>query len=141
MRLLTTLAVAIVLSGCATTKQPMITSAAIIPNQLQPGDTAVISVQIEDKFGVVTRVEGVVKEDPTLNFKLLDDGQAPDAAAGDGIWTLEVAVPFNAPPGDFQFNLVAYDDSGSPVLIRDENGEVMTLNTNFTLNITIPPQQ
>ena len=128
-------------AGCATTNRPpAFRSAGIAPNRLHPGDAAVISVDIHDRFGIVQRVEGKVKEDPTLDFKLKDDGAPPDEKANDGIWTLRVTVPFNAPPGDFEFSLTAYDASGQPVLVRDKNGDVMPLSANFGLVIQIPPQ-
>ncbi len=130
-----------VLYGCNTfPNRPQVESAGIIPPELKPGDTAIIQATIQDRFEVVHRVEGVVKEDPTITFKLKDDGVAPDKEAGDGTWTLQVDVPFNAPPGDFELTLMAYNSDGDPVLIPDEDGEAIPLSATFGLVIRFPEQ-
>ena len=122
--------------GCATLpKAPEIVGGGIVPNALQPGDTAIITVEMQDKFEIVRRVEGVVTEDPTIVFDLKDDGIPPDAAADDNIWTLQVDVPFNAPPGSFELNLRALNSDGEPVIIRDEAGEAAPLGVTYKLDI------
>ena len=65
------------------------------PDTLQLGDSAVITVKVSDRHGVVDRVEGYVVEDPRLKFNFKDDGVAPDEKAGDGVWTFQgrCAVP------------------------------------------------
>ena len=98
-----------------------------------------ITVKIVDKFHVVSRVEGVVKEDRTLTFHFEDNGVAPDDKAGDGIWTIQVDVPFNAPPGDFQFEVSGYDSSGKLLAVDDKKGEAVPLSTSFSLAIQYPP--
>ena len=112
--------------------------AQILPADLEPGDTAVITVRVEDKFGVVRRVEGVVKEDRTVKFNFLDNGVSPDADAGDEIWTVQVDVPFNAPPGTFEFEVTGYDGEDEVVVVEDEHGEAAPLQTSFTLDIRYP---
>ena len=111
-----------------------------MPDNLKPGDTAVISVKIEDKFHVVSRVEGVVKEDRTLTFHFEDNGIAPDDKAGDGIWTIQVDVPFNAPPGDFTFEVSGYDSNGKLLVVEDKKGEAAPLATTFPLVIQYTPE-
>lgn len=113
-------------------------SAQILPVDLAPGDTAVITVRVEDKFGVVRRVEGVVKEDRTVKFEFQDSGVPPDADAGDEIWTIQVDVPFNAPPGTFEFEVTGYDDQDEVIVINDEHGEAAPLQTSFKLDIRYP---
>jgi hypothetical protein len=113
-------------------------SAQILPTDLKPGDTAVITVQVDDKFGVVRRVEGVVKEDRSITFEFTDNGVSPDASMGDGIWTIQVDVPFNAPPGTFEFEVSGYDNEGDLVVVDDENGEAAPLQTSFSLEIRYP---
>lgn len=127
--------------GCATvTSQPHLSSAQILPNDLKPGDTAVITVKLDDKFGVVKRVEGVVKEDRTIKFKFEDNGAIPDDEANDGIWTIQVDVPFNAPPGQFNFEVTAYNEVGEVVVVDDKKGEAAPLATSFTLDIKYPEE-
>jgi hypothetical protein len=127
--------------GCATmTSQPKLSSAQILPDNLKPGDTAVITVKLDDKFGVVKRVEGVVKEDRTIKFKFEDNGAIPDDEANDGIWTIQVDVPFNAPPGQFNFEVTAYDETGEVVVVDDKEGEAAPLTTSFMLDIQYPDE-
>lgn len=128
-------------TGCATlTSQPKMSSAQILPADLKPGDTAVITVKLDDKFAVVKRVEGVVKEDRTIKFKFEDNGAMPDDEADDGIWTIQVDVPFNAPPGQFNFEVTAYDETGEVVVVDDKAGEAAPLTTSFSLEIQYPDE-
>lgn len=123
------LAVAAALSGCSTYgRQPRLSEAAIAPAQLRPGDTAVISIKVEnDRFDIVERVRAAVREDPRMKFDLRDDGQPPDAVAGDGVWTLPVDVPFIAPPGEFTLDITAYDAGGNPIPVKGPEGAVTPL--------------
>jgi hypothetical protein len=127
--------------GCAATGgQPLMHSAQIMPADLKPGDTAVVTVRVEDKFGVVRHVEGVVKEDRTVKFDFTDSGAPPDAEADDEIWTIQVDVPFNAPPGTFEFEVTGYDDGDNVIVIEDEHGEAAPLQTSFKLEIRYPDE-
>lgn len=124
------------LAGCATSsRQPSMKEARIQPEHLEPGDTAIITVEVADRFNIVQRVEGLVKEDRTITFKLRDDGIMPDKRAGDDTWTIQVDVPFNAPPGDFEFEVVAYNADGEVIVVHDENGEAAPLSVSFGLII------
>ena len=139
--LLACASLAAAISGCATAgRQPSMKGARIAPADLKPGDTAVITVEVQDRFGIVSRVEGVVKEDRTITFRLLDDGVAPDEKAEDGVWTIQVDVPFNAPPGEFEFEVVGYSDSGEVIVVRDEVGETAPLSISFGLVINYPEE-
>ena len=138
-RLLTLLLLAVALvavSGCNTlSKQPQITKAAIEPQSLKPGDSAVITLAVKDKNQIVDRIEGVVLEDPRLTFKLRDDGEAPDEKAGDGVWSMRVDVPFQAPPGEFRLEFTAFDRTGTPISVRDKSKRVMPLQQVLPLQI------
>lgn len=115
-------------TGCNTLAgQPKIQRAEINPQELKPGDSAIITVEVKDKHAIIDRIEGVVKEDPRITFRLRDDGNEPDAKAGDGTWTLKVDVPFQAPPGNFTLEFVAYRSDGLAVPIRDKQGNVTDL--------------
>ena len=129
----------LLLAGCATVPQrPLIIEAGIQPAELIPGDSALITVAFKDRFRLVRGVKGVVVEDPTIEFALKDDGVAPDARADDGIWSLQVDVPFNAPPGGFQLDFKAYDSEGNVIVVPDANGEAQPLEASVTLTIRIP---
>lgn len=127
--------------ACASSgRQPAIQYGSISPDNLRPGDTALITVEVTDPFNIVRRVEGTVKEDRTITFKLQDNGIVPDKHAGDGIWTIQVDVPFNAPPGDFEFEVSGYNEDGEVIVVNDENGEATPLSTAFNLVIHFPEE-
>lgn len=131
-----------VLAGCNTLgRQPRIHKALIEPAELKPGDTAVIRIEVNDRYDIVDRVQGVVREDPRITFDLLDDGVAPDKEAGDGIWTLEVDVPFQAPPGEFTLEFTALRSDGEPIIVRDDEGNAATLSASFGMVIRYPREE
>ncbi len=108
------------LTGCGTIGgQPNLHQASIKPATLRPGDTAIVTVNVVDSHKIVDRVVGVVKEDPRMKFTMADNGQGPDATAGDGVWSLQVDVPFMAPPGAFTLELTAYSKDGQVIMVRD----------------------
>ena len=133
--------VAAALTGCTTAaRQPSMKAGRILPEDLKPGDTATITVEVEDKYGVVSRVEGIVKEDRMITFELRDDGVPPDEESGDGVWTIQVDVPFNAPPGEFEFEIVGYSRTGEVIVVHDELNEAVPLSTSFGLVIQYPEE-
>jgi hypothetical protein len=123
--------------GCnAQRRQPRLTSATITPAQLNPGDTAVITVTVErDRFNIVNKVSAVVREDPRIKFDLNDDGNPPDEEAGDGVWSLLVDVPFMAPPGDFTLELMGYDEEGGVISVLGPEGGEMPLSTTCAFSV------
>lgn len=126
----------LLLTGCNTlSSAPQITKAAITPEVLRPGDTAVITMHIQDRSGVVTRVEGVVLEDARIAFKLRDDGKEPDEKANDGVWSMQVDVPFQAPPGEFRLEFTAYGRDGTPISVRSRDGHIAPLQQLIPLRI------
>lgn len=137
---LTFLAVLPLLSACTTIpKRPRLLSAEIVPNVLKPGDSAIVRATFQDRFSVIDHVHGRIPEDPTIEFKLRDNGVAPDEMANDDVWTLLVDVPFNAPAGDFELELTAYNSEDQPILVQNSYREVEPLQT--TLSLTIQPNE
>lgn len=127
------------LAGCNTLgRQPKLSEALITPSELKPGDSAVITVKVTDRQALVTKVEGIVREDPSIKLKLRDDGAAPDQKAGDSVWTLQVDVPFQAPPGDFTLEITAFRSDGSPVPVKNEQGKSGPLMTVVPIKIAAP---
>ncbi len=127
------------LAGCAMDgRQPRLENALITPSALKPGDTAVITVEVRDRFNVVDRVEGVILEDPTISLKLKDDGTPPDSLAGDRVWSLRVEVPFQAPPGGFTLQLTAYRADGTPVPVDNKEGQTVPLSASVNVVIEAP---
>jgi len=131
---------AALVTGCQTSGIPKFESAQITPDQLQPGQTAVITIDVSDYHHIVDRIEGKVKDYPQRVFKLKDDGVAPDKVAGDGIWTMEVSVPFQAPPGEHFIQFTAYDSDGHEIVVPDKEGHAQPLSTTLKVSITYPQQ-
>ena len=128
------------LQGCNSMgKQPEFSHAGITPDMLHPGDLALIAVKVSDKHQIISRIEGVVQEDPRITFTLNDKGEQSDEAAGDGVWSFGVKVPFQAPEGTFQLDLTAYRGDGEPVSVKDESGNVVPLKR--TIPLAIQPHQ
>jgi hypothetical protein len=136
------LACAIVAAGCQFgPRQPEMLNATIAPAVLQPGDTAIMSVQVRDRYGIVQRVEASVVGEDEIVFKLRDDGEPPDARARDGIWTLDVTVPFTAPPGPFEIEVRGYNATGELILVRSNKGDTLPLADSFTVEVRYPDQR
>jgi hypothetical protein len=110
----------------------------MVPDNLKPGDTALITVEVFDRLNLVESVTGIVMEDKTINFRFRDDGTQGDVEADDDIWSMKVDVPFNAPPGGFTFEISAFDVNENLIIVRDENNEAAGMTTSFTLDITYP---
>lgn len=129
---------ALLIQGCNSLGgQPQFVETGINPNQLKPGDEALITVKLKDKHQVVQGIEGVVQEDQRITFDLNDRGEQADAAAGDGVWTFGVKVPFQAPEGQFMLDLTAYRSDGNPVPVRDKEGNVTALQSTVPLVISV----
>lgn len=127
--------------GCNTLgRQPKLEDASITPASLQPEQSAVITVKVVDKRHIVDRVVGVVLEDPRMKFPLRDDGVAPDKKADDHIWSLQVDVPFGAPPGQFTLELTAFNSKGDAITVRKSKSEEGPLTATCTLVIEYPPE-
>lgn len=118
------------LSGCLTLgRQPQLAEPAIEPDVLRPGDSAVITVHVRDRYDIVERVSARVREDDRIDIPLADNGLYPDKEAGDGIWSVTVDVPFYAPPGGYTLVIGAYDKTGELVLVRNESGTEPLIQT------------
>lgn len=139
VRELIVLSMLVALAGCITMpRQPELIDALITPSDLKPGDTAIITVRVDDRHGVVDHVEGIVLEDPAIKLKLSDDGKDPDQAADDQVWTLKVDVPFQAPAGSFALQLTAYRADGTAVPVSDADGRTVPLAAHLDLVIAAP---
>ncbi len=107
---------------------------------LRPGDSAVLTCRVADRHLVVRQVTGVVQEDDRIKFKLRNDGNPPDVRAGDQIWSLQVDVPFMAPPGDFTMELTAYRSDGQVVQVKTKDGGVVPLKATCVFSVVYPEE-
>ncbi|MBX3179848.1 MAG: hypothetical protein KF886_21060 [Candidatus Hydrogenedentes bacterium] len=114
---------------------PEFKMAGIAPQPLHPGDTALITVAVKDRNNIINSITGVIREEPTIKLTLRDDGTEGDVKAGDGVWSLAVRVPLEAPPGVFNLTFTAYRSDGVAVPIRGEGGEIHPLAVEMPLSI------
>lgn len=126
----------VLFSGCATTKQPALTEAKIVPARLAPGEGAVICVRVIDPEGVIDVVTATVREYAEIALDLEDNGAEGDQVAGDGVWTVAVEVPGGAPPGQYTWGFEAYDTGGNLIKVTTETGETITLTAEASVEIT-----
>lgn len=139
---LTTVLAAMLAAGCNTMGgQPNFERATISPSQLMPGDMALITIEPNDKDGIIHRIEGIVQEDPRQPLELNDEGLDGDEIAGDGVWSLGVDVPPLALGGTYTVEFTAYRRDGTPVPIRDKEGNVSPLSTVITIQINAAPAE
>ena len=128
-----------VCAGCNTLgRQPQLKNATISPDELKPGDAAVVTVVVKDRHNLVRKVQGVVREDPSITLKLRNDGVAPDEKAGDKTWSLEVDVPFQAPAGNYTLDVTAYRSDGTPVPVRSPERKTVPLSVSIPVVIKNP---
>jgi len=125
------------LAACATQgHQPELRNAALTPDVLNPGDGALLTAEVvNDAYGVVSTIEGTIQDDPRVSFNLNDNGERGDVTAGDGVWSLDMEVPFQAPPGEFVIVLTAYDDNGQIIPVLSPQGDSVPLTAACSLVI------
>lgn len=114
---------------------PQFKSSQIAPQDLHPGDTALITIDVKDKNNIIHSIVGVVKEAPDIKLPLHDDGTEGDVKAADGTWSLAVQVPPKVPPGSFNLTFTAYRSDGVAVPIRDDAGNISSLTAGMPLEI------
>jgi len=138
---LTAIALAL-LSGCYSFGQaPRFGQARVAPERVAPGTTALITVGMDDTYGIVHRVEGVVPVEPPVRIPLYDNGEHGDAEAGDGVWSYAVEVPDIAPPGSSEITFTAYTEDGLPVEVRTRDRRVVELQTALPFTIENPGER
>jgi len=129
--------------GCATqARQPKLNNAMLAPETVYPGyEGALLTVELRDPDGIVDRIDWVVEGYEDQVFTLNDEGERGDAAAGDGVWSMRVDVPFNTPKGAYRVTLRAYDSEGRPIIVRGPDDGRVPLTTSLTAVVEYPPEQ
>ncbi len=115
------LMVLVVITGCAGQQLAMM-DARSDPAKLSPGDESIICVRVIDTQGVVAAVTATVREYPAISLDLNDSGEEGDKVAGDGVWSIAFDIPYEAPPGEYNWDFEAFDADGDPVKITTKEG-------------------
>jgi hypothetical protein len=81
------------------------------PALVDAGDTILLSVEFEGLKDDVWMVRASVREANNLDYTYMlnDEGKKGDEKAGDNIWSYQVQISANAPPGQFHFDFQALD--------------------------------
>ncbi len=116
------LAVAGILAGflllrCASAP-PKLVLEKIDPQTVKAGGKELVEVKVLDPHHQVYRLVLHVLDYSGYDFPLNDSGAYGDRKAGDGIWTVLVPVPWNAPAQDYSVAIVAYDKHGREIFVK-----------------------
>ncbi len=115
------LMVLVVSTGCAQQRLAMM-DAMSDPAELSPGDDSIISVRVIDTQGVVAAVTATVREYSAISLDLNDNGEEGDKVVGDGVWSIAFDIPYEASPGEYNWDFEAFDANGDPVKVTTEEG-------------------
>ncbi|MDZ7374843.1 MAG: hypothetical protein ONB23_12875 [candidate division KSB1 bacterium] len=122
---LATVAIALGLACAARLK---LVSAKAEPVVLSPGQKGRIEVAFAGAKARVGSVQAVVREYPEYTIRLNDEGRMGDAVAGDGIWSYEFPVPFDAPAQKYHVDIVVKDKAGKVLKLgKAETGPAATI--------------
>ncbi len=114
------LIVLVVSTGCA--QQLAMMDARSDPAELSGGDETNIGVRVIDTQGVVAAVTATVREYRAIILDLNDSGEEGDKVAGDGVWSFAFGVPYEASPGEYNWDFEAFDANGDPVKVTTKEG-------------------
>lgn len=117
--------------------QPIVLSnVGLEPSVVTAGQVLRVTVQVYDEANVVDTVAANMhSDDKEFTFDLFDDGSHGDETAGDGIRSVNVAVPGAATPGDYQLTFYAYDAAGTQLTLPGENGEPAPVSISATVTV------
>ncbi len=108
--------------GCAG-QRLMMMDAAMDPVKVSPGDVATVRVKVVDTKGVVASVTATVREAQEIVLDLNDNGEEGDEVAGDGIWSMDIDIPWDAPAGTYNWDFEAFDADRVPLTVKVEGKE------------------
>lgn len=119
-------------------KAPEFRNASMEPAILSPGTSGLVTLEVADRFKVVWKVEGRLREDDRIVFEFNDTGENGDVVAGDDFWSIKVDVPFQSPPGEYHLEIVGYGASGDPVFVRNTEGDSVPLSALVDVVVRYP---
>jgi len=126
--------VMVVSTGCAQQQLAMM-DAMSDPAELSPGDDSIISVRVIDPQGVVAEVTATVREHPNISLDLNDSGEEGDEVAGDGVWSFAFDIPYEASPGEYNWDFEAFDADGDPVKVTTADGGEEPLTAEVAIEV------
>ena len=97
---------------------------SVLPaTSVKPGEKAVLSVNVIDTDSKIAKILMVVRKYPEYTYVLNDNGENGDVRAKDGIWSIEIQVPYDATPGKYNLDCELYDGDGNSIITKSETGK------------------
>ncbi len=122
--------------AAAPTQPIALSNVGLEPSVVTAGQVLRVTVQVYDEANVVDTVAANMhSEDKEFTFDLFDDGSHGDETAGDGVRSVNVAVPGAATPGEYQLTFYAYDAAGTQLSLPGENGEPTPITISATVTV------
>lgn len=112
----------LIITGCAGTQLTM-QNAGFRPEVVSPGDDVLIVVNIEDTDGVVVKVVAKLRQDRSIYALLNDRGENGDEVAGDGLWSSNFEVPWNAPAAVYEWKFEAFTATDAVKIVTEDGSE------------------
>jgi hypothetical protein len=105
------------------------------PAAVKPGESALITVVVNDPKHRIDTLGGVVVETGKDNFDLYDDGTHGDAKAGDNTWSYTLTTGANVPAGKLTYQITAFDSNGALVMQDPAEGAPQALRAEAVVEI------
>jgi hypothetical protein len=114
-----------------------LTHMSVEPPTVLAGAVLRVSVKVQDKENRVDTIgANLHSAGKEFTFDLFDNGSHGDDTAGDGTWTVNVAVPGAATPGEYILTLYAYDATGERIALPNAAGELEAVSIASPLTVT-----
>ncbi len=108
----------------------------LAPTAVAAGEVLRVTVDVRDEAKKIDTVAANLHTaEKEFTFDLFDNGSHGDIAAGDGVWSVNVAVPGAATAGDYTLTLYAYDASGTRLTLPNEAGEETPVSVEAALTV------
>ena len=115
--------------------RPQLSLLKIDPPTVKAGEKELVEVKVLDPGHKVHRLILHVLDYPGYDFPLNDAGRYGDKKADDGIWTVLVPVPWDAPAQDYSVAIVAYDKNNRKILVKTEKHKKVPLQIEEVISV------
>lgn len=109
------LMVGILLLSCS--KTLMVQQISATPEELGIGDQGLVTVTMKGPKNSIKSITATVREESSFTFQLNDGGKNGDITAGDNVWSFQIQVPYEAPPGTYNLEFSVVDMEGNELVV------------------------
>ena len=100
---------------------------------IKAGEKGIISLKVIDAENKIAKISITPREHTEYAFELNDNGETGDGYADDGVWSMEIEVPYDAPADIYYLDCEFYGSDGSPVMTKSKTGESTKLTYTILL--------